>query len=247
MIDRIEARVHVAEGIVRQYSLCNVAGETDRYQIGVLRDPTSRGGSLAMHDQVRVGDVLKISAPKNHFPLHTGSQGSLLFAGGVGVTPILAMAEHLAGAGATFEMHYCTRAAARTAFVERIRSCSFADNVRFHHDDGPAEQKLDLASSLEGPASATHLYVCGPSGFMNAVIATARDQGWKDEQIHFEYFSGGSPRARRRELRCRRQEQREGHPSRGREDRRAGPRRAWRRDSDIVRARRVWHLPHARA
>ena len=182
--------VHVAEGLVRQYSLCNVPGENDRYQIGVLREPASRGGSQAMHDKVHVGDVLQVSAPKNHFPLHAGSQRSLLFAGGIGVTPILAMAEHLGRWGADFEMHYCTRSASRTAFAGRLRRSPFADKVRFHHDDGPAEQKLDLASLLGRADPATHLYVCGPSGFMNAVIATARDRGWNDGQIHFEYFSG---------------------------------------------------------
>src|SRR5207237_7022717 len=82
--------VQMRDGLVRQYSLCNDARETHRYVIGVLRDPQSRGGSQAMHDEVREGDLLRISAPKNHFPL-VPSGRSLLLAGGIGVTPILCM------------------------------------------------------------------------------------------------------------------------------------------------------------
>jgi vanillate O-demethylase ferredoxin subunit len=183
--------VHAPGGLVRQYSLCNPPGETGRYEIGVLRDPTSRGGSVAMHDGAQVGQTLKISAPKNHFPLHETAQRSLLFAGGIGVTPILAMAERLAAIGAPFQMHYCTRSPARTAYAHRLRSSAFADRVHFHHDDGAADQKLDLAATLRTPQAGTHLYVCGPTGFLDAVRATARDAGWSDDQVHFEYFAGG--------------------------------------------------------
>ncbi|MBL8303221.1 MAG: ferredoxin reductase, partial [Ideonella sp.] len=102
-------------GFTRQYSLCNDPGETHRYLIAVLRDPASRGGSAAVHDQVHVGDRLTISPPKNHFALAHDATHHLLLAGGIGVTPLLCMAERLAHAGADFEMHYCTRSPARTA------------------------------------------------------------------------------------------------------------------------------------
>src|SRR5688572_24864654 len=100
--------VHLPGGITRQYSLCNEPGESHRYLIGVLKDPASRGGSEAMHTRVHEGDTLTISAPKNHFPLAHDARRSLLLAGGIGVTPILCMAERLAMTGAEFEMHYCT-------------------------------------------------------------------------------------------------------------------------------------------
>jgi vanillate O-demethylase ferredoxin subunit len=180
--------VTLPNGITRQYSLCNDPQETHRYLIGVLRDPASRGGSQAAHDLVQEGDVLQISAPKNHFPLAHEAKKSLLLAGGIGVTPILCMAERLAITGADFEMHYATRAPERTAFRQRIAASGFADRVQFHYDNGEAAQKLDLQALLAAPQAGTHLYVCGPKGFMDAVLATARAQGWPEDQLHYEFF-----------------------------------------------------------
>ena len=181
--------VDVADGITRQYSLCNDPAESHRYQIAVLRDAATRGGSAAMHDRVMVGDLLTISAPKNHFPLAHEAKKSLLLAGGIGITPILCMAERLAAIGADFEMHYCTRSADRTAFRDHILKSGFVDRVHFHFDDGDESQKLKLAPLLESAASDTHLYVCGPGGFLDFVRGCAKDQGWPDTRVHFEYFS----------------------------------------------------------
>ena len=180
--------VHVRDGLVRQYSLCNDPRETHRYLIGVLRDPHSRGGSVAMHDDVKEGDVIQISEPKNHFMLGQAKR-TLLLAGGIGVTPILCMAERLAHAGADFAMHYCTRAIERTAFHARINSSIFADEVQFHFDTGPQGQKLDLARMIAHPDPDTHIYVCGPSGFIDHVVNTAKALGWSSAQVHLEYFA----------------------------------------------------------
>lgn len=182
--------VHLPGGFIRQYSLCNDATESSRYLIGVLRDPASRGGSHAIHDLVAEGQVLQISAPANHFPLVHDAGKHLLLAGGIGVTPILCMAERLANTGADFEMHYCTRSLERTAFYPRIATSSFAPKVQFHFDDGAAAQKLDIPALLAAPASGVHLYVCGPKGFMDAVLNTARAQGWPEAQLHYEFFAG---------------------------------------------------------
>jgi vanillate O-demethylase ferredoxin subunit len=181
--------VHIREGLTRQYSLCNAPHETQRYVIGVLRDAASRGGSLAMHDGVNVGDVLTISAPKNHFELFQDAKQSILLAGGIGVTPLLCMAERLAAQGASFEMHYCSRSEDRTAFMQRIQSAPFHGNVQFHFDDGAAEQKLDFKSVLAAPVSGKHIYVCGPKGFMDAVLEFARTAGWPEPQLHYEFFA----------------------------------------------------------
>jgi len=177
-----------AGGLVRQYSLCNDPDETHRYLIAVLRDPASRGGSRAMHDAVVVGQRLQISAPKNHFPLAHGAERHLLLAGGIGVTPILCMAERLARIGADFRMHYCTRSRERTAFAGRIAASAFAGRVQHHFDDGPPEQQLTLAALLGTPRAGEHVYVCGPKGFMDAVLGTARAAGWPEAQLHFEFF-----------------------------------------------------------
>jgi len=179
--------VHVTDTLVRQYSLCNPPGETHRYQICVLRDPASRGGSRGMHEDIHVGSVLRISAPKNHFPLVPAGR-TLLFAGGIGVTPILAMAEALAGQDAAFEMHYCARSPERAAFRDRIAASGFASRVHFHYDTGAAGQKLDVQGVLAAPRPDTHVYVCGPQGFIEHVLATAKGLGWPPAQLHVEYF-----------------------------------------------------------
>jgi vanillate O-demethylase ferredoxin subunit len=180
--------VQLPNGITRQYSLCNDPQETHRYQIGVLRDAASRGGSQAVHELVKEGDVLTISAPRNHFGLAHEAKKHLLLAGGIGVTPILCMAERLANTGADFAMHYATRSPERTAFRQRIAASAFASRVQFHHDNGDAAQKLDLRVLLQQPEPGTHLYVCGPKGFMDAVLNTARSSGWPEAQIHYEFF-----------------------------------------------------------
>ena len=183
--------VHLPGNLVRQYSLCNAPTETHRYQIGVLRDAGSRGGSEAMHDHIDVGSVLTISAPKNHFPL-VEAKRTLLLAGGIGVTPILAMAETLAAKGAAFEMHYCARSPEKAAFKERLGESHLRDLVHFHYDSGDAAQKLDMAALLAKPEADTHLYVCGPQGFIGYVLDTARAQGWPQAQLHVEYFSAAA-------------------------------------------------------
>ncbi|ROT46012.1 PDR/VanB family oxidoreductase [Pusillimonas sp. NJUB218] len=179
--------IHLPGGIVRQYSLLNDSAEQHRYIVGVLKDPESRGGSVAVHDKVNVGDVLEISAPKNHFEL-VHAKRTLLFAGGIGVTPILCMARRLSQTNADFEMHYCTRSPDRTAFEKDIKASTFADRVHFHYDSGDEAQKLNLKSLVAGPQDGTHLYVCGPTGFIDYVVNTAKEAGWAAGNVHLEYF-----------------------------------------------------------
>ena len=182
--------VQLPGGITRQYSLCNNADENHRYVVSVLRDTVSRGGSQAVHDLVAEGDEITISAPRNHFALAHDAKQHLLLAGGIGVTPILCMAERLALTRSDFRMHYCTRSKERTAFLQHILDAAYVDRVAFHFDDGDAAQKLDLAATLTAPRDGVHLYVCGPKGFMDAVLATARAQGWPEAQLHYEFFAG---------------------------------------------------------
>jgi len=181
--------VHLDGGLVRPYSLCNDPCDTHRYLIAVLREHTSRGGSAAMH-ALREGQEIDISEPRNHFTLVRDAQVHLLLAGGIGITPILAMAEQLVAEGAAFALHYCTRSSDRTAFAQRIRASAFAPKVWLHHDDGPAAQKLDIAALVAAPQPSMHLYVCGPTGFMDAVLSAARSAGWAESTLHREYFTG---------------------------------------------------------
>ena len=181
--------VQVPGGASRQYSLCNDPLESHHYLIGVLRDAGGRGGSVAMHDRVREGDLLEISLPKNHFALAHDARKSLLLAGGIGITPILCMAERLANIGADFTMHYCTRSRERTAFLDRIAAPLLAPRARLHLDDGPPAQTLDMRSLLAEPDPGTHLYVCGPEGFIAAALRNARVHGWPESQLHCEFFA----------------------------------------------------------
>lgn len=183
--------VQVPGGLTRQYSLCNDAAEQHRYRIAVLRDPGSRGGSVGMHDAVKEGDTLQISEPRNHFPL-VHAQRTLLLAGGIGVTPLLCMAQRLATSGADFTLHYCARSAERTAFRDEIAASPYAQRVQYHFDDGDAAQKLQLEQELAKPDAGTHLYVCGPTGFIDWVVKTADRLGWSKEQVHLEYFGAAA-------------------------------------------------------
>jgi vanillate monooxygenase ferredoxin subunit len=181
--------VHLPGGLVRQYSLCNDSSEQHRYRIAVLRDAASRGGSVAMHDRVQAGDTLTISEPRNHFPLEHAPH-TLLLAGGIGITPLLCMAQRLGTAGASFELHYATRSLGRTAFRDEI--ATFGERARLHLDDGDAAQKLDLPAVLAAQPGGTRLYVCGPGGFIDYVVQTAKARGWPADHIHLEYF-GAAP------------------------------------------------------
>lgn len=185
--------VCVAPGVIRQYSLCNDPAESHRYVIGVLNEPASRGGSRGLHEVIKVGDRLHIGEPRNLFALDPTATRHLLFAGGIGVTPILSMAWRLHAMGAEFEMHYCSRSKTHAAFVDAIEAAPFADRVQFHFDNEPAQQKLDAKAVLSEAAAGTHVYVCGPSGFMDHVLDTARQQDWDDRVLHREYFVAPTP------------------------------------------------------
>lgn len=179
--------VHLPNGLIRQYSLRNSCTERQRYCLGVLREPAGRGGSAAMH-ALKPGDIIEASRPRNNFELDEAAPFSLLLAGGIGVTPLLSMAHRLAELGRDFSFRYAARTAARMAFRDEVEGSAFAPNARFHLDDGPAEQRLDLDGIARAWRPGARLYVCGPAGFMEAVIAAARS-GWPEEAIRREYFS----------------------------------------------------------
>jgi vanillate O-demethylase ferredoxin subunit len=181
--------VHLPNGMVRQYSLCNPPGEGDRYLIGVLKDPESRGGSILLHDQVEENDQLQISEPRNLFAMVTEAKRTLLFAGGIGITPILSMAHALAHEDADFELHYSGHSKNRMAFADQLLDSSYADRVHLHISDDDRSQRLDADPLLAKPQPDTHLYVCGPDRYMDYVFERAVAHGWPSEQLHREYFS----------------------------------------------------------
>jgi vanillate O-demethylase ferredoxin subunit len=184
--------VKLPDGPTRQYSLCNHPDERHRYVIGVLREQESRGGSVAIHDRIKKGDRLTISEPRNHFGLVEGSR-FVLFAGGIGVTPILCMSERLSSMSIPFDFHYCVRDPERMAFRERILNGTFRERVHLHFDNGPTEQRLHAEAAIgkwdvERDKS-THIYVCGPLGFINHIMDTASSLGWPAANVHVEHFA----------------------------------------------------------
>lgn len=180
--------VHVADGLVRQYSLCSPPGAAERYRIGVLDDPNSRGGSRTIHRDFAVGTAVRISAPRNHFPLHLEAETSVLVGGGIGITPMIAMAYALKAAGKDFELHYCSRSRDRAGFLDEL-AAAFPDQLRLHFDDGDAAQRFEPGACLSAQPAGAHVYVCGPSGFMDRVIAEAKAAGYESGRIHYEYFN----------------------------------------------------------
>jgi vanillate O-demethylase ferredoxin subunit len=190
--------VHVPGGFLRQYSLCNNPVERHRYVIAVLNEPAGRGGSAALQ-RITQGETLTISHPRNHFPLAgREARSHLLLAGGIGVTPMMAMLAALDGRGATYRMHYCTRSPERTAFLERLRPHIEASRVIVHHDSGDPSRGLDIAGLLATYEPGTHLYYCGPPGFMTAVKNAVG--AWPPHAVHFEYFTAPEEQEARENL-----------------------------------------------
>lgn len=177
--------VRVKSGLIRQYSLTGDPADRSRYRLGVQLDPKSRGGSAAVHAGFTAGQNIQISRPRNNFPLVNAAH-TVLFAGGIGVTPMLSMAYALEAMGASWELHYCGRTRDRLAFCAEMDR--FGDKVHLHVDDGPKDQALDIHRVLKQPAPNRHLYVCGPNGFMDFVVAAAETNAWASDCVHLERF-----------------------------------------------------------
>lgn len=173
------------KNLVRHYSLCNDPAERDRYWLGVGLARDSRGGSRRVHDTVRVGATLTVSAPRNNFPLDDSNDPAVFVAGGIGITPIMAMIRACEARGRPWQLHYCTRNRQRTAFYEDLRGLD-PKAVRFHFDD---EQPalFDAAAALAGVPATSHVYCCGPAPLMHAVQAATA--GRDPDRVHFEWFT----------------------------------------------------------
>ncbi|MCU0927379.1 MAG: PDR/VanB family oxidoreductase [Hydrogenophaga sp.] len=178
--------LHLPNGMVRSYSLCNDSRETHRYVLGVLKDRASRGGSRCVHEQLRVGMRLGISAPRNNFPLHEDASHSVLLAGGIGVTPVLCMARRLQALGRSFEFVYCARSRKSAAFIAEIEALGAP--VTWHFDDehgGPPDLKALLGR--RAPSASEHFYACGPAVMLDGFEKTCAALG--HTHAHIERFT----------------------------------------------------------
>ena len=178
--------VHMPNGMIRQYSLTNGPGEHQCYRIGVKLEPDSRGGSACMHHDVREGDVLAISEPRNNFPLRRDAIKTLLIAGGIGVTPLVSMARALDHSGLPFALHYFVQSKEHMAFSPILEG--LGDSMQSHQGLDPVATGKALETILEHYEQAMHLYVCGPGPLLDAARTIAARMGWPEETVHFEYF-----------------------------------------------------------
>jgi vanillate monooxygenase ferredoxin subunit len=171
----------------RSYSLASDPKDTSAYTLGVLREKEGKGGSAFMHDKLKEGDVIEASNPKNHFPLDGEAEDNLLIAGGIGVTPILAMARSLTAQGTRFNMHYAARAPEEMAFKTDVEAVC-GDNGHLYFDGGDPTKGINLKDLLSNRPGGLHLFVCGPGGLIEAVRTTAADLGWPENTVHYEVF-----------------------------------------------------------
>jgi vanillate O-demethylase ferredoxin subunit len=171
---------------MRPYSLAGDPQDRTHWLLGVLRELDGRGGSRAMHERVRVGDLLTVSAPRNAFALAPDARHSVLLGGGIGITPLKAMAHVLAAQGTSFELHHCARSPQHAAFAAELNATVSAGQLHRHFDGGDPAQGLDITALLATPAPGTHLYCCGPAGFMKACADASRH--WPAGSVHFEHF-----------------------------------------------------------
>ncbi|WP_312976958.1 PDR/VanB family oxidoreductase [Corynebacterium sp.] len=175
--------VAVGDGLIRQYSLCSDPADTGHYRIAVLREVVGRGGSRHVHDVLRPGDEVVISEPRNNFEVSDNGKPLILIAGGIGITPILAMARAAAASGREFHLYYGGRSRASMAFLDELSELS--GRLTVTSDD--REGVLDLDTILDGADSGEReVYVCGPGGLLDAVEKRADD--WPAGTFHCERF-----------------------------------------------------------
>src|SRR5208282_2800939 len=181
--------VTIPGGLVRQYSLCNSTSERNRYVIGVWNDGNSRGGSKALHGQVHAGDTLQVGLPRNRFRVPRSTKRALLLARGIGVTPILSIADYLKSQSVPFELHYVFALMSPGSFRGTIDGANFSEDTKYYLEDSEQNQLLDAAAALAEQPEDTHLFICGADWWLDPIIKTATQKGWSEERIHVERFT----------------------------------------------------------
>ncbi|MFH8569534.1 PDR/VanB family oxidoreductase [Streptomyces sp. NPDC017993] len=173
--------------LARQYSLCGDPGDTSLFHVAVLREPESRGGSRYVHDTLAEGDTVRVSGPRNHFPL-ADSPRYLFIAGGIGITPVLPMIAAADRRGADWRLVYGGRNRATMAFARQLTK-DHPHRVELCPQDESG--LLDLDGLLDSPVAGTLVYCCGPEPLLNAV--ERRCASWPEGTLHVERFT---PKAR---------------------------------------------------
>lgn len=182
--------LYFRDGRVRQYSLCNDPAERFRYVFAVQREENGRGGSKAIHEIVHPGRILAISPPRNNFPLHEDAAHHVLIAGGIGITPMVAMIHRLLAVGASFELHYGARAKSRLAFLSQLESLGLGSRLHVYVDGGDPSRGMNTQEIVTGAHAGAHFYCCGPEGLMRAMRRGASHRA--PGTVHFEHFASSS-------------------------------------------------------
>ena len=177
----------VAPEYLRQYSMSGDPADRSKYQIGVLREDAGRGGSKLMHRIFTPGRLIFISKPINHFPLQEAAQKSFLMGGGIGITPMIAMAHRLHALGRAFELHYSISNREDAGYLQDLAQMPWRQQVHIHVSSEGT--RADLDQLLAGYAPGQHVYTCGPERYMEGVMQAAERQGFPEEARHLEYFS----------------------------------------------------------
>ncbi|QIL74027.1 oxidoreductase (plasmid) [Diaphorobacter sp. HDW4B] len=181
--------LQLSNGMLRSYSLLNDPAETHRYVIAVRRDDEGRGGSAHIHRTLQAGDEIQISAPRNHFELDETAEHTLLLAGGIGITPLLSMAQRLSTLKKSWQLVYCGRELSQLAFADEARALAKSANAEFllHLDGGSQAAALDIQSLLGKLPAHAHAYCCGPAGMLTVFreAESSRPAG----TLHWEYFA----------------------------------------------------------
>jgi len=176
--------LHLANGMIRQYSLVETGEAPATYRVAVKREANGRGGSRYLFDEVKVGDILPIGQPRNNFPLADSSSPSVFIAGGIGITPIHAMIHELAARGRPWSLFYACRSREEVPAFELLKPKT---NVNLHLDDEEGGRFLDLEKIVREAPAGAHLYCCGPAPMLAAFEAATRK--WPSDQVHVEYFT----------------------------------------------------------
>ncbi len=182
--------VHIGPGLVRQYSLCGDTNSPECYSIAVKREEPSRGGSAALHANIRAGADLEISAPRNLFPLEVGEgERVLLVAAGIGITPIITMARELARSRRRFALLYFVRDRDACAFREEVSTSPLREATEVFHENTQERVRAILGARLNGSVVYDRIYTCGPGGFMSCVRQVAAESGIQEDFVRSESFS----------------------------------------------------------
>lgn len=178
--------VFVADKIVRQYSLIGSGATTHEYRIAVQREMNGRGGSVRLVQDLRSGSTVDISRPRNNFKLQDAEE-VILLAGGIGITPLIGMAEYLSAQKKKFSLYYFCRSKNRQIAIHELCSSIDPKVVKVHCDEDQSFSENPLEKLLSVPRENTHIYFCGPNGFMNRISELT--SLWPQENLHKESFS----------------------------------------------------------